>query len=63
MKTVVGLQARQTAAIQKAKEIIDSGSLGRIVNSTLVCSSSMLYEYSAKMAYANDPKSGKSSSG
>lgn len=61
-KTVVGLQSRQTAVILKAKEIINSGSLGRIVNSNLVCSSSMLYEYSAKNAYVNDPKSGKSPS-
>lgn len=59
VKTLVGLQARQSPVILKAKEIIDSGALGRITNTSLVCSTSMLYEISPKVTYVNDTTSGK----
>ena len=84
VKTVVGLQARQTPAVLKvsfatiiapsndvvsfsgrptetneqAKEIIKSGALGRITNTTLVASSSMLYDLKPKYAAMNYPESG-----
>ncbi|KAH5505280.1 hypothetical protein HBI31_061260 [Parastagonospora nodorum] len=35
VKTVVGLQARQNPAIIKAKEIIESGKLGRVLGTTM----------------------------
>jgi predicted dehydrogenase len=35
VRTMVGLQARQNPSILKAKEIVESGKLGRILNSTM----------------------------
>ena len=42
----------------KAKEIIDSGKLGRVVTTTLVNSSSAIYILPPKNAYLTDPNSG-----
>ena len=46
----------------QAKQIIDSGELGRIVSTSLVTTSSMLYQLKAKYAMLLDPSSGKISS-
>ena len=35
VRTLVGLQARQSPSIVKAKEIVDSGVLGRITGTTM----------------------------
>ena len=43
----------------QAKQIIDSGALGRIINTTLVASSSFVENFPAKYDYLNDAKSGK----
>ncbi|KAL9637562.1 MAG: hypothetical protein Q9164_002122 [Protoblastenia rupestris] len=58
VKTAVGLQARLSPMIQKAKEIIESGALGRIVSTTLVGTMSALQSMPEKASYFNDPKSG-----
>ena len=58
VKTAVGLQSRLLPSVQKAKEIIDSGALGRITGTTLIASSSFFINLSAKAAYINDGKSG-----
>lgn len=58
VKTAVGLQARLLPAVQKAKQIIDSGALGRIIGSTVAISSSMLVKFPEKYNYINDPKQG-----
>ena len=58
VKTAVGLQARLIPSIQKAKSIIDSGALGRIVGTTFIASSSMWLNMPEKNAYVNDPKNG-----
>ena len=58
VKTAVGLQARLLPSIQKAKEIIDSGALGRITGTTLVASISMLSNVTEKNRYIFDPKNG-----
>ena len=58
VKTAVGLQSRLLPSVQKAKEIIDSGALGRITGTTLIASSSFVLTLSAKNAYINDGKSG-----
>ena len=77
VKTVVGLQARQQAAVLKvrnylsmfqglsrltsgpqAKEIIDSGKLGRVITTSVVNSSSAIYTIPPKNAYLMDPTSG-----
>ena len=58
VKSAVGLQARFLPSIQKAKEIIDSGVLGRIIGSTVVASLNMLMNMAEKNSYINDPKQG-----
>ena len=58
VKTAVGLQARLLPSVQKAKEIIDSGALGRITGTTVVGSISILMNFPVKNSYINDPKSG-----
>ena len=58
VKTAVGLQARLLPSVQKAKEIIDSGALGRITGTTLVASHSILMNLPEKNSYLNDPKQG-----
>ncbi|CAD6575316.1 MAG: transcription regulator gal80 [Alectoria sarmentosa] len=58
VKTAVGLQARLLPSVQKAKSIIDSGTLGRIIGTTLISSSSLLVNFPVKNSYLNDPKSG-----
>ncbi|KAK3176113.1 hypothetical protein OEA41_007435 [Lepraria neglecta] len=58
VKTVVGLQARLTPSILKAKEIIDSGALGRIITTSIVASTSLFQKLDAKNSYINDPKNG-----
>lgn len=58
VKTAVGLQARLLPSVQKAKSIIDSGALGRIIGTTIIASSSMLMNFPAKSSYFIDPKSG-----
>ena len=58
VKTAVGLQARLLPSVQKAKSIIDSGALGRIIGTTLISSSSLLMNFPVKNSYLNDPKSG-----
>src|SRR5205823_35621 len=34
VKTLIGLQAHQSAALRKVKEIIDSGRIGKVLSST-----------------------------
>lgn len=58
VKTAVGLQARLLPSIQKAKQIIDSGALGRITGTTVAISSSVLMKFPEKTRYMNDPKQG-----
>lgn len=58
VKTAVGLQARLLPSVQKAKSIIDSGALGRIVGTTLIGSGSLFLNLPVKSSYINDPKSG-----
>ena len=58
VKTAVVLQARLHPSVQKAKSIIDSGALGRIIGTTLVASGSMFVNPPAKHSYLNDPKNG-----
>lgn len=58
VKTAVGLQARLLPSVQKAKSIIDSGALGRIIGTTLVASNSLVVNIPVKNSYLNDPKSG-----
>lgn len=58
VKTAVGLQARLLPSVQKARSIIDSGALGRIVGTTIIASGSFLMTVPAKSSYLNDPKSG-----
>lgn len=58
VKTAVGLQARFLPSVQKAKSIIDSGALGRIVGTTVISSSSFALNITVKNSYINDPKSG-----
>ena len=58
VKTAVGLQSRLVPSVQKAKSIIDSGALGRIIGTTIIASSTMLMNTPAKNSYLNDPKSG-----
>lgn len=58
VKTAVGLQARLLPSVQKAKQIIDSGALGRITGTTVAISSSMLLKFPEKYSYLNDPKQG-----
>lgn len=60
VKTAVGLQARLLPSVQKAKEIIDSGALGRIAGTTVVCSISILMSLHVKNSYINDPTKGAS---
>lgn len=58
VKTAIGLQARLLPSVQKAKQIIDSGALGRITGTTVAVSSSMLLKFPEKYSYLNDPQSG-----
>ena len=58
VKTAVGLQARLQPGVQKAKEIIDSGALGRITGTTLLGRNSLLSNMMEKHSYLNDPKQG-----
>lgn len=58
VKTAVGLQVRLLPSIQKAKQIIDSGALGRITGTTVAISSSILMKFPEKTRYMNDPKQG-----
>lgn len=58
VKTAVGLQARLLPSVRKAKSIIDSGSLGRIIGTTLIASGSMVVNLPEKNSYLIDPKSG-----
>jgi predicted dehydrogenase len=36
VRTMVGLQARQSPAVKKVKELVDNGSIGRVLSSSLV---------------------------
>ncbi|KAK4073312.1 hypothetical protein Purlil1_13075 [Purpureocillium lilacinum] len=58
--TAVGLQSRAAPAIQKVKEIITSGKLGRILSSTVVVSTSKLITetWPENMSYFLDASSG-----
>ena len=47
----------------QAKEIIESGALGRITATSLAGSNSMFIGISAKYEYMNDPNSGKQQNG
>lgn len=58
VKTAVGLQSRLHPSIQKAKEIIDSGALGRITGTTLLGVNSVLGKMSEKNSYINNPALG-----
>ena len=58
VKTAVGLQARLLPSIQKAKSIIDSGALGRIIGTTLIGSTDLFVNMPAKNTYTNDPNNG-----
>ncbi|KAL9128788.1 MAG: hypothetical protein Q9217_002597 [Psora testacea] len=65
VKTVVGLQARLAPIMLKhvdkpgkAREIIDSGALGRILSTSLVATMSMFHNFSEKNSYVNDPNAG-----
>ena len=58
VKTAVGLQVRLIPSIQKAKSIIDSGALGRIIGTTIIASSSFVLNLAEKSSYLNDPKNG-----
>ncbi|KAK4504461.1 hypothetical protein PRZ48_005377 [Zasmidium cellare] len=53
-KTFVGLQARTSPAILKAKEIIDSGALGKIRSSTIVGLDSFLLHLPPQHDYEHD---------
>ncbi|KAF2168553.1 hypothetical protein M409DRAFT_21304 [Zasmidium cellare ATCC 36951] len=53
-KTYVGLQARTSPAILKAKEIIDSGALGKIRSSTIVGLDSFLLHLPPQHDYEHD---------
>lgn len=58
VKTAVGLQVRLLPSVRKAKSIIDSGSLGRIIGTTLIASGSMVLNLPEKSNYINDRNSG-----
>ncbi|KAG8534391.1 uncharacterized protein KY384_001236 [Bacidia gigantensis] len=58
LKTAVGLQARANPVIQKAKEIIDSGALGRVLTTNFVGTTTRFINLPEKAVYVNDPKSG-----
>ena len=58
VRTAVGLQTRLIPSVQKAKQIIDSGALGRITGTTVIGSGSVFVNVPAKNGYLNDPKSG-----
>lgn len=60
VKTAVGLQARLLPSVQKAKSIIESGALGRILGTTLISSSDFWLNLPVKNDYTVDPKSGAS---
>ncbi|KAL9605620.1 MAG: hypothetical protein Q9179_001199 [Wetmoreana sp. 5 TL-2023] len=60
VKTYVGLQARVQPAMVKAKEIISSGALGRIISTTILAIESKLLNLPEKGRYVNDPNSGAS---
>ncbi|KAK4693820.1 hypothetical protein P7C71_g3650, partial [Lecanoromycetidae sp. Uapishka_2] len=58
VKTLIGLQSRLAPSIRKAKELIDSGALGRITTTNIVTSNSMFNTISARSLYMNDPRNG-----
>ena len=58
VKTAVGLQGRFLPSVQKAKEIIGSGALGRITGTTLLTSGSMRLHLTSRNRYINDPSNG-----
>ncbi len=58
VRTAVGLQVRLIPSVQKAKQIIDSGALGRITGTTVIGSGSVFVNVPAKNSYLNDPKNG-----
>ncbi|KAL8823815.1 MAG: hypothetical protein Q9191_005524 [Dirinaria sp. TL-2023a] len=59
VRTAVGLQARCLPVILKAKEMIDSGALGRVITTNVFASSSMLVsKFPEKYRYFNDTESG-----
>ncbi|KAL8948197.1 MAG: hypothetical protein Q9222_005588 [Ikaeria aurantiellina] len=57
VRTYVCLQARLAPVMVKAKEIIDSGALGRITSTTMLGMDSSLMNLPEKARYINDPNS------
>ncbi|KAL8782073.1 MAG: hypothetical protein Q9213_005745 [Squamulea squamosa] len=60
VRTFVGLQARMQPAFVKAKEIVQSGVLGRITSTTILGIDNQLLDFPEKARYINDPTSGAS---
>ncbi|KAL8862253.1 MAG: hypothetical protein Q9178_001262 [Gyalolechia marmorata] len=60
VKSFVGLQARMQPAFVKAREIVQSGVLGRITSTTVLGIDSQLMNIPEKGRYINDPTSGAS---
>lgn len=60
VKTYVGLQARVSAPMLKAKELVSSGALGRITSVTVLGADGGLLNLPDKVKYINDPDSGAS---
>ncbi|RDW56676.1 galactose metabolism regulatory protein GAL80 [Coleophoma cylindrospora] len=57
-RTLVGLQARCSPAILKAKEILDSGALGRIISTDILGVDSRMIFFPPAYDYSRDAKNG-----
>ncbi|KAL8768186.1 MAG: hypothetical protein Q9209_005494 [Squamulea sp. 1 TL-2023] len=60
VRNFVGLQARMQPAYVKAKEIVQSGVLGRITSTMVLGIDNKLLDFPEKARYINDPTSGTS---
>ncbi|KAL8652189.1 MAG: hypothetical protein Q9210_002824 [Variospora velana] len=60
VKTYVCLQTRLQPALVKAKELVASGALGRIISTTVLGIDSQMIDFPEKARYINDPDSAQS---